>query len=96
MLVIFLIGFFLDQNVASPTSSCGRPVPQTRPTPTLVQGDIAVPEEQGLSELKSTENTGENTYKCIQTSMCMCICHEVISHPEIFLFDNGLIELQDQ
>ena len=44
VLVIYLFGFFLAQNVDS-AASRSRPARQPRPTPVLIQGDIAVPEE---------------------------------------------------
>ena len=44
MLVVYLFGFFLAQNVDS-AASRSRPARKPRPTPVLIQGDIAVPEE---------------------------------------------------
>ena len=45
MLIIYLLGFFLVQNVTSATLKRSRASPPSRPTPVLVQGDIAVPVE---------------------------------------------------
>ena len=43
-MLVVLFGFFLAQNVDS-AASRSRPARRPRPTPVLIQGDIAVPEE---------------------------------------------------
>ena len=45
MLTIYIFVFFLAQNVDSTALNHSRPARQSRPTPTLIQGDIAVAEE---------------------------------------------------
>ena len=84
MLIIYLLGLFSAQNVTSTTLKRSRASPPSRPTPVLVQGDIAVPVEHN--------GTGKELSAFLSKPSALWPKGVVSFWIETFEWDDGVIE----